>query len=122
MPARRTVPARPAAPATVPSQDCAAIGKVETPSPPSSPIGALGTQGSPGRKLVIMQLRGMRASDAAGILSIYQAGLDTGDASFETTAPTWEAFDAGHLPDHRHVAVDPSTGELLGWIAVSAVS
>jgi L-amino acid N-acyltransferase YncA len=68
-----------------------------------------------------MRIRHMRASDADAVLRIYQAGLDGGDASFETTAPDWTAFDAGRLPDHRAVAVD-DTGAVLGWVAVSAVS
>ncbi len=34
----------------------------------------------------------------------------------------WETFAAAKLPGHRHVAVDPATGEVLGWVAVSAVS
>jgi L-amino acid N-acyltransferase YncA/2-polyprenyl-3-methyl-5-hydroxy-6-metoxy-1,4-benzoquinol methylase len=66
-------------------------------------------------------VRPMRAGDADQVLAIYQAGLDTGDASFETTAPAWDAFDQGKLPLHRHVAV-AVTGEVLGWIAASAVS
>ncbi len=64
----------------------------------------------------------MLATDAAAVLAIYQAGLDTGQASFETTAPAWDAFDAARLPGHRHVAADAVTGEVLGWAAVSAVS
>jgi L-amino acid N-acyltransferase YncA/2-polyprenyl-3-methyl-5-hydroxy-6-metoxy-1,4-benzoquinol methylase len=67
-------------------------------------------------------IRPMRPADADQVLAIYQAGLDTGGAGFETTAPTWEAFDAARLPLHRHVAVDTTTGRLLGWIAASAVS
>ena len=55
------------------------------------------------------------------MLTIYQAGLDTGDASFETAAPDWDAFDQAKLPLHRHVAVS-DTGVMLGWIAASAVS
>jgi phosphinothricin acetyltransferase len=66
-------------------------------------------------------VRAMLASDAAAVLAIYQAGLDTGQASFETTAPAWDAFDAGRLADHRYVAVDPR-GEILGWVAASRVS
>jgi L-amino acid N-acyltransferase YncA len=62
----------------------------------------------------------MRPADADGVLAIYQAGLDTGQASFETAAPTWAAFDAGRLPKHRLVAVSESG--VLGWVAVSAVS
>ena len=63
----------------------------------------------------------MRPADAPAVLAIYQAGLDGGDASFETEAPTWAAFDAGRLADHRLVAVD-AAGTVLGWVAVSAVS
>ena len=67
-------------------------------------------------------IRPMRAADAAQVLAIYQAGLDTGQASFEVTAPGWDAFDAGKLPLHRHVAVDVASGRVLGWAAVSPVS
>ena len=63
----------------------------------------------------------MTPADASEVRAIYQAGLDTGDASFETTAPGWDAFDRARLPRHRHVAVS-SGGDLLGWIAASAVS
>ena len=49
-------------------------------------------------------IRPMRASDAGPVLAIYQAGLDIGNASFETRAPSWEAFDAAKLPAHRLVA------------------
>jgi L-amino acid N-acyltransferase YncA/2-polyprenyl-3-methyl-5-hydroxy-6-metoxy-1,4-benzoquinol methylase len=66
-------------------------------------------------------IRPMREGDADQVLTIYQAGLDTGDASFETAAPAWDAFDRARLPLHRHMAVSVS-GEVLGWIAASAVS
>jgi phosphinothricin acetyltransferase len=55
------------------------------------------------------------------VLSIYQAGIETGNATFETQAPGWPAFDAARLPDHRLVAVDDAD-QVLGWVAVSAVS
>ena len=67
-------------------------------------------------------IRAMRARDAGRVLEIYQAGIDGGDASFETEAPSWEEFDAAKLRLHRHVAVDGETGEVLGWIAVTATS
>jgi L-amino acid N-acyltransferase YncA len=67
-------------------------------------------------------IRPMDPGDAAQVLAIYQAGLDTGQASFETTAPAWEEFDAAKLPAHRHVAVDAATGQVLGWAAATAVS
>jgi L-amino acid N-acyltransferase YncA len=64
----------------------------------------------------------MTSADAGAVLGIYQAGLDTGQASFEIRAPDWAAFDATRLAHHRYVARDPSAGEVLGWVAVSAVS
>jgi L-amino acid N-acyltransferase YncA/SAM-dependent methyltransferase len=67
-------------------------------------------------------IRPMRAADAGQVLAIYQAGLDTGQASFEVAAPDWDTFDAARLPLHRHVAVDAATGRVLGWVAASAVS
>ena len=66
-------------------------------------------------------IRPMRTEDADRVLAIYQAGVDTGNASFESTAPLWEAFDAGKLPEHRLVAVDEH-GTVIGWVAVSRVS
>jgi phosphinothricin acetyltransferase len=66
-------------------------------------------------------VRPMTPADAEAVLAIYQAGLDGGQASFETTAPSWADFDATRLPDHRFVAIDPS-GAVVGWVAVTAVS
>ena len=51
--------------------------------------------------------------------AIFRAGIETGHATFESAAPTWERFDASHLAAHRVVALD---GDVLGWAAVSAVS
>lgn len=67
-----------------------------------------------------LSLRPMAPGDAAAVLGIYQAALDGGDASFETAAPDWAAFDSGRLPAHRWVAV--AGGAVLGWVAVSRVS
>ena len=69
-----------------------------------------------------MLIRPMRAADAGQVLAVYQAGLDTGQASFETVAPAWDAFDAAKLPGHRFTAADTPTGRVLGWVAVSPVS
>ncbi|WP_326631780.1 GNAT family N-acetyltransferase [Nonomuraea fuscirosea] len=69
-----------------------------------------------------LEVRPMRDADAVQVLAIYQAGLDTGQASFETTAPSWEGFTAGKLPHLRYVAADTETGEVVGWIAASPVS
>ena len=63
----------------------------------------------------------MLPEHAGQVLAIYRLGIDEGDATFETTAPTWDAFDAAKLPGHRHVAL---TGDsrVLGWAAVVPVS
>jgi L-amino acid N-acyltransferase YncA len=63
----------------------------------------------------------MTPADAEAVLAIYQDGIDDGDATFESAAPTWAEFDAGHLEAHRLVAIDP-VGSLLGWVVASAVS
>lgn len=63
----------------------------------------------------------MRPEHANAVLRIYQEGLDSGDASFETTAPDWAAFDRKYLSRHRFVALD-NDGTVLGWIAVAPTS
>ena len=63
----------------------------------------------------------MTAAHAADVLAIYQRGMDEGNATFETRAPAWEAFDHARLPGHRFVAQDP-LGAVLGWVAASPVS
>lgn len=63
----------------------------------------------------------MRASHWLSVRSIYAAGIATGHATFEAEPPDWERFDAARLPDHRLVALE-SSGRVLGWVAVSAVS
>jgi L-amino acid N-acyltransferase YncA len=70
---------------------------------------------------MLMKIRPMHHDHAGAVLAIYQTGLDTGHASFETMAPSWAAFDADKLPDHRYVAVSDD-GAVIGWVAVSAVS
>jgi phosphinothricin acetyltransferase len=54
------------------------------------------------------------------VLAIYQLGIDSGDATFATEAPSWAEFDAAHLPAHRFVAVDGD--RVLGWAACSPTS
>lgn len=63
----------------------------------------------------------MEPAHAEQVLTIYQLGIDEGDATFETTAPAWEAFDTARLDDHRLVALDED-GRVLGWTAVVPVS
>ena len=63
----------------------------------------------------------MLPEHAEEVLAVYRLGIDEGNATFETEPPTWQAFDAAKLGDHRHVALD-AEGRLLGWVAASPVS
>ncbi|MGW6394281.1 N-acetyltransferase family protein [Streptomyces sp. NPDC055103] len=63
----------------------------------------------------------LTAAHADAVVAIYQAGIDEGNATFETTAPTWEQFDAAKLPEHRFTALDED-GRVLGWVAATRVS
>lgn len=64
----------------------------------------------------------MQPSDWPAVRQIYQAGIDTGLATFETQAPTeWALWEGGKRPDCRLVA-RAAEGELLGWAALSPTS
>lgn len=63
----------------------------------------------------------MASLDWPDVERIFAAGIAGGEATFETTTPTWEAFDAGKVPDARLVAVD-ADDRAVGWVAASRVS
>ena len=54
------------------------------------------------------------------VREIYLAGVATGDATFETNAPSWEEWDASHLKFARLVL--SSAADIKGWAALSRVS
>ena len=62
----------------------------------------------------------MRPRDWEFVRAIYLEGIATGQATFETEAPDWERWNAGHLPQCRLV-VRNGDG-ILGWAALSPVS
>src|SRR6476469_1742319 len=62
----------------------------------------------------------MRAQHWPAVELIYAQGLATGNASFETESPSWEEFQAGHLPGHLLVALEADA--VLGWAVLSPVS
>jgi L-amino acid N-acyltransferase YncA/2-polyprenyl-3-methyl-5-hydroxy-6-metoxy-1,4-benzoquinol methylase len=66
-------------------------------------------------------VRRMSASDWSGVAAIYEAGIASGHATFETDVPDWDSWDRSHLAAPRLVAVDASQ-KLVGWAAGSAVS
>jgi phosphinothricin acetyltransferase len=64
-------------------------------------------------------IRELGPDDWPQVRAIYQAGIDTGQATFETAPPSWEAWDAVNLPDLRLVAIEET---VVGWIAAKRVS
>jgi L-amino acid N-acyltransferase YncA len=54
------------------------------------------------------------------VAAIYGEGIASGLATFEVQVPSWEDWDAGHLPAPRLVA--ESGGHVVGWAALSPVS
>jgi L-amino acid N-acyltransferase YncA len=67
-----------------------------------------------------VELRALTEDDWTAVADIYWDGLRSGLATFETEVPSWDEWDAAHLPDHRLVAaVD---GEVVGWAALAPAS
>ena len=62
----------------------------------------------------------MKPGDWEQVRSIYVEGIATGHTTFETEAPSWEKWNAGHLHVARLVA--RSGDKVLGWAVLSAVS
>jgi L-amino acid N-acyltransferase YncA len=69
---------------------------------------------------VSKEVRGLRPDDWPEVARIFEEGIRTGNATFETEVPSWEAWDAAHLPEHRFVA--ERDGRVVGWIALAPVS
>jgi len=66
------------------------------------------------------QIVEMKEQDWESVRSIYEEGIATGNATFETDVPEWEAWNDNHLKECRLVATDG--GRPLGWAALSPVS
>jgi phosphinothricin acetyltransferase len=69
----------------------------------------------------VARVRRLEPADWDAVAAIYREGLDTGDASFETEVPSWEAWDRTHLPRLRLLA-ELGGGQVAGWAALSPVS
>ena len=65
-------------------------------------------------------LRPMLESDWEAVRIIYQEGIESGHASFETEPPSREDWDRTHLDDCRFVVV--ADGRVVGWAALVPVS
>jgi len=68
----------------------------------------------------MVEIRAMRPEDWPAVAAIYGEGIATRGATFETEAPSYESFDAGHHAEHRFVAVED--GRVVGWVALAPTS
>ena len=66
-------------------------------------------------------MRALGSDDWPAVKRIYEEGIASGDATFETAAPGWADWDAKHLAAGRIVSVD-AAGHVTGWAALSAAS
>jgi L-amino acid N-acyltransferase YncA len=64
-------------------------------------------------------VRDLRPDDWPAVRAIYEDGIRSGHATFETEPPAWEQWDAAHR-DVRLVA--ERDGVVVGWAALSPVS
>jgi len=62
----------------------------------------------------------MRAGDWPAVEAIYEEGIATRNATFETSTPSFEEFDASRHEEHRLVALDDD--RVVGWAALMPVS
>jgi len=67
-----------------------------------------------------MQILPLLPEHWPAVKAIYESGLATGHATFQTSAPSWEEWDTAHLKHSRLIAVQDN--QLLAWAALTPVS
>jgi phosphinothricin acetyltransferase len=65
-------------------------------------------------------IRALQREDWAAVAAVYEEGIATRIATFETAAPAWADWDASHLGRHRLVAEED--GDVVGFAALAPVS
>jgi L-amino acid N-acyltransferase YncA len=68
----------------------------------------------------MIEIKTMEPDHWNEVKRIYEEGLATGNASFQTTAPEWDEWDKTHIRKCRLVALDNNI--IVGWAAMSSVS
>ena len=68
----------------------------------------------------MISIQPMLSSHASEVLKIYQEGIDTGIATFETSLPDWPSFDAKHHIHSRLVVME--NDKVKGWAVLTPVS
>ena len=66
------------------------------------------------------EIRALTEADWPDVSHIYQLGMDTNRATFQTECPSWEEWNRSHLKPCRFVIAQDA--KILGWTALTAVS
>ena len=69
--------------------------------------------------LTRIEIRDLQPLDWPEVAAIYEDGIRTGNATFETRAPSWEQWDAAHSAIRLVAELD---GKTAGWAALSPTS
>lgn len=67
------------------------------------------------------EIRTMQETDGRRVLEIFRQGIEGQNATFDTTVPTWEAWDINHINTSRFV-IEDETNNVVGWCALKPVS
>jgi L-amino acid N-acyltransferase YncA len=67
-----------------------------------------------------MKIEPLTFAQWPGVKLIYEQGIATGHATFQTAAPEWEEWDKSHISSPRLVMMEGI--KVLGWAALTAVS
>lgn len=67
-----------------------------------------------------MEIRNLLPTDWEHVKLIYEKGIATGNATFQTSAPSWEEWNNSHLQRCRIIAEED--GKVVGWAALTSVS
>jgi len=68
----------------------------------------------------MIQVQPMLSNHWEDVKRIYEEGIATGNASFQTSAPSWEEWNNSHLQTCRLIAIDDD--KVIGWAALTPVS
>jgi len=68
-----------------------------------------------------MTIQPLTSAHWPAVRAIYEQGIATGNATFETQASKWEAWHQAHLAYSRLVAIDTAS-TVCGWAALSPMS
>ncbi|KUJ59916.1 phosphinothricin acetyltransferase [Flavobacteriaceae bacterium CRH] len=67
-----------------------------------------------------MEIRNLMVTDWEYVRLIYEKGINTGNATFQTSTPSWDDWNESHLSSCR--IVSESNGLITGWAALTPVS